>query len=287
MKNLFVQGPYLSFRLLFVGILAALLIVVDSQFTYLDRVRGWLGTGLAPVVWLGHVPDSIGDWFDENLTDRTELLEENEALRARLLVLERRAQKYAALAAENTRLRELLHASSELDDTAVVADVIGVTPDPYSHEIIINKGEEDGIVAGQAVLDADGLMGQVIQTSQYTSRVMLISDSSHAVPVQVNRNGTRAILLGTGETDRLELVHVPDTADIRTGDLLVSSGLGERFPKGYPVATVTEVRHDPGEPFAKVTAAPMAKLNRSQMVLVVFQGGPAEDLTPATEGEAP
>lgn len=260
---------------------------MDSQFSHLDRLRGWIGTGLAPVVWLGHVPESIGGWFDENLTDRSELLEENEALRARLLVLERRAQKYASLAAENTRLRELLHASSELDDTVVVADVIGVTPDPYSHEIIINKGEEDQISIGQAVLDADGLMGQVVQTSQYTSRVLLISDSSHAVPVQVNRNGTRAVLLGTGEMDRLELVHVPDTADIRAGDLLVSSGLGGRFPKGYPVATVTEVRHDPGEAFATVSAAPMAQLNRSQMVLVVFQGGTVRESAERETGEQP
>lgn len=254
-------------------ILSVALIVLDVNFPQTERLRSWLGTGLAPIVWLGHMPSSVADWASSSMTNRQQLLDENESLKAQLLVLQRRSEKYAALAAENSRLRELLHASGELDDTVVVSEIIGVTPDPFSHEVIIDKGKRDHLAVGQAVLDAHGLMGQIVQTNEFTSRVLLISDSSNAVPVEVNRSGVRAILLGTGEPYRLDLVHVPDTADIAVGDLLVSSGLGGRFPKGYPVATVTNVEHDPGEPFAKVEARPLAHLYRSQLVLVVFKEG--------------
>lgn len=204
-------------------------------------------------------------------TPREELLRENETLQARVMILERRALKYAALAAENSRLRELLNASGTLDDRVVVAEVVSVSPDPFSHEVIINKGSRDGVRAGQAILDANGLMGQVLYASAFTARVLLISDSSHGVPVEVNRNGLRSILLGNGNIHQLELVYVPDTADIREGDVLVSSGLGGRFPKGYPVAEVSMIRKEPGEPFVTIHARPLAQLNRSKLVLVVFQ----------------
>lgn len=260
-----------GFRLLFVFVLSVVLVFADSRFYQLTDVRSSLSTGLAPVFWLGNAPDRFGQWLQDVFTPRDDLLRENETLRARVMILERRALKYAALAAENSRLRELMNASGTLDDRVVVAEVVGVSPDPFSHEVIINKGSRDGVRAGQAILDANGLMGQVLYTSAFTSRVLLISDSSHAVPVEVNRNGLRAILLGTGNMDRLELVHVPDTADIREGDILVSSGLGGRFPKGYPVAEVALIRKDPGEPFVTILATPMAHLNRSKLILVVFQ----------------
>jgi rod shape-determining protein MreC len=143
-------------------------------------------------------------------------------------------------------------------------------PNPFTHRIIINKGERDGVVLGQPVLDARGLMGQVVELMPYTSRVLLLTDSTHSIPVQVNRNGLRAIASGTGNPERLELRHVADTADIKEGDLLVSSGLGQRFPAGYPVATVKEVIHDSGQPFAIVRAVPTAALNRSRYMLLVF-----------------
>jgi len=131
-------------------------------------------------------------------------------------------------------------------------------------------GRKDNLYVGQAVLDAEGLMGQVIEVGLATSRVLLISDVSHGIPVHVNRNGVRAIAVGSGSLDQLTLIHVPDTADIMVGDLLVSSGLGGRFPKGYPVGVVSMVKHDPGQPFAIVEARPMANLDRSRYVLLVF-----------------
>lgn len=265
------------------------LIVADQRFDRVDNVRASLATALAPVIWLGNVPSRFGDWVTGLFADREDLARENEALRARLMILERRALKYAALAAENSRLRELMNASATLDDRVIVAEVVGVSPDPFAHEVVINKGARDGVSVGQAILDSEGLMGQVLYTSAFTSRVLLISDSSHAVPVEVNRNGLRAILLGNGDINSLELVHVPDTADIRKNDVLVSSGLGGRFPKGYPVAEVASIEKEPGEPFVKIRATPLARLDRSKLVLVVFteSGLPGDSLYDESDNATP
>ncbi len=283
------QGSVPGFRLLFVFVLSVVLIFADERFERLEQARSGLASVLAPVFWLGNAPERFGNWFAGVITPREDLLKENEALRARLMILERRALKYGALAAENNRLRELMNASGTLDDRVVVAEVVGVSPDPFSHEVIINKGARDGVESGQAILDANGLMGQVLYTAAFTSRVLLISDSSHAVPVEVLRNGLRAILLGNGDISQLELVHVPDTADIREGDVLVSSGLGGRFPKGYPVAEVSDITKEPGAPFVTISATPMANLSRSKLVLVVFSDAGAvgpEQLYDQQEAEA-
>lgn len=244
--------------------------MADARFDQLTPVRSAIGTGMAPIHWLGNAPSELSGWVASLFTSKEDLQAENEELRARLLILERRALKYAALASENNELRQLMNSSEVLDDRVIVGEVVAVSPDPFSHEIVINKGRRDGVEVGQAILDANGLMGQVQQTSSFTSRVLLVSDSSHAVPVEVVRNGLRAILLGNGDTNTLELVHVPDTADIREGDLLVSSGLGGRFPKGYPVAEVDRIVKEPGEPFVKIEATPLAELNKSRLLLVVF-----------------
>ncbi|MGM0952056.1 MAG: rod shape-determining protein MreC [Pseudomonadota bacterium] len=274
---MFVQGPVPGFRLILVVLISAALIVADARFDKLTPVRSILSTGLAPVYWLGNAPYRFGDWVEGLFVSRGDLEEQNEELKTRLLILERRSLKYAALAAENNELRRLLNSSEAVDDRVVISEVVGVSPDPFSHELIINKGENNGIQSGQAVLDAEGLMGQVIQTSQFTSRVLLVSDSSHAVPVEVVRNGLRYVLLGNGESNELDLVHVPDTADIREGDMLVSSGLGGRFPRGYPVAEVSEIIKESGEPFVTIKATPEARLNQSRLVLVVFpQQEPSE-----------
>ena len=195
---------------------------------------------------------------------------ENEKLKAEALLLQRRLQKLAALTEQNVRLRELLNSAALVDEEVLVGELIGVDPNPYTHRILIDKGEKDGVFLGQPVLDARGLMGQVVEIMPYTSRVLLLTDNTHSIPVQVNRNGLRAIAVGTGNPERLELRHVADTADIKEGDLLVSSGMGQRFPAGYPVATVKEVIHDSGQPFAIVRAVPTAALNRSRYLLLVF-----------------
>ena len=184
------------------------------------------------------------------------------------------------------RLRELLNSAALVDEQVLVGELIGVDPNPFTHRILIDKGSRDGVTLGQPVLDARGLMGQVVEVMPYTARVLLLTDTTHSIPVQINRNGLRAIAVGTGNPERLELRHVADTADIKEGDLLVSSGLGQRFPAGYPVAVVKEVIHDSGQPFAVVRAVPTAALNRSRYLLLVFSDPRSAEQRAADSAEA-
>ncbi len=246
------------------------MIFIDHRFNWLDPVRFTLNIITAPVQYVADIPARLANWSEDSVRSRSSLEEENVRLQSEVLVLKRRVQKLASTLAENTRLKELMNASDIVDDEVLIAEIIGVDPDPYRHEVVINKGARDNVYVGQAVLDAEGLMGQVVEAGPFTSRVLLITDISHGIPVHLNRNGVRAIAVGSGTLDRLTLIHVPDTADISLGDLLVSSGLGGRFPKGYPVGVVTKVEHDPGQPFAIVEAKPMANLDRSRHVLLVF-----------------
>ena len=257
--------------MLIIAVISLALIVVDYRLPYLDPVRRTLNTVMTPIQRSVDLPYAMAHWAGSAFATRQALREENEALKARVLILEAQTLKLASLSAEVSRLRDLLNASGVVDESVVVAEIIGVDPDPYVHEVVINKGDASGAFVGQPVLDSKGLVGQIIETSKYTSRVLMISDSSHAVPVQVNRNGVRAIAFGGGSLDLLELVDVSETTDIQVGDLLVSSGLGGRFPVGYPVGTVTSLTQEPGQPFVRVRVKPAAELNRSRHVLLVFK----------------
>ncbi|MGY2188461.1 rod shape-determining protein MreC [Pseudomonas sp. SDO5591_S426] len=270
MKPLFTKGPSLGVRLLVLVVLSVALMVVDARFTLLKPVRSQMSLVLMQSYWITDLPQRLWQGVASQFGSRTELVAENEKLKSENLLLQGRMQKLASLTEQNVRLRELLNSSALVNEKVEVAELIGMDPNPFTHRIIINKGERDGVVLGQPVLDARGLMGQVVELMPYTSRVLLLTDSTHSIPVQVNRNGLRAIASGTGNPERLELRHVADTADIKEGDLLVSSGLGQRFPAGYPVATVKEVIHDSGQPFAIVRAVPTAALNRSRYLLLVF-----------------
>lgn len=225
----------------------------------------------SPLYWLSDLPTQAETWADNRFMSRTHLVQENNALRTEMLVLRQKLQKNASLEAENLRLRQLLNASEAVTDRVLIAELIGVTPDPQVHKVIINRGSEDEVYVGQAVLDAFGLMGQVVEVGKNSSVVLLITDSSHALPVQVNRNGVRLVAEGVGNLYSIKLRHVANTLDIVEGDLLVSSGLGQRFPSGYPVAEVTSVETDDGQRFARVTARPRARMNRSRHVLLVFE----------------
>lgn len=204
------------------------------------------------------------------MVSRSTLQSENERLKAESLVLQAKVQKLASLAAENIRLRELLNSSAILQDNVLAAEIIGISPDPGKLYVMINKGSDDKVFMGQSVIDAYGLVGQVIEVGSHSSRVLLITDERHALPVQANRSGIRAVAEGSGLLHELELRHVAATTDIKVDDLLVSSGLGGRFPVGYPVGRVVSVVHDPGQAFATVKAMPSAQLNRSRHVLLIF-----------------
>lgn len=252
-----------------VGLLLALM-WADYHLRWLQPLRYYVGYALAPSQQLATLPYSLGMWWDSTAINQKQLVKENQQLHARNLVLEYRSQRLATLESENNELRDLLNASKRIEDRVLATSVIGVSPDPYNLQLTINKGGQDGVFLGQPVLDAFGLMGQVVDVMPYSASVLLISDANHAIPVQNNRNGVRAIAEGTGSLEQLELIYVPKTADIIAGDLLVSSGLGSRYPKGYPVAVVTSVENIPGLPFAKIFAKPSARLNSSQNLLLVF-----------------
>lgn len=231
--------------------------------------RAYISLILTPIQWLVDLPAEMADEVSDIVVDRGLLMKENAKLKEDALHLEHKRQQLDGLIEENDRLRSLLNGRMRIPDEVTLVELIGVNPDPFQHQVVINQGSEDLIYLGQPVLDAGGVMGQIVEMSHYTSRVMLITDARHAIPVELNRTGFRAIALGKGELSELELEHVSDTVDIQVGDLLVTSGLGGRFPRGYPVAEVHEVIRDPGLSFSKVKARPTARLDKSRHLLVV------------------
>ena len=225
---------------------------------------------VSPLQFIAETPYFLGGAAGELFASRNQMLANNADLNRKILELSQISQQYLALKTENERLRELLGSQARVSAEVVIAELVAVVPAPNTHQIIIDKGAVDGVTIGQAVIDAVGLFGQIVEVEPYSSRVLLITDSSHAVPVQVNRNGVRSIAGGTGRLDRLELENVPITADIREGDLVETSGLGGRFPPGYPVGIVDSVVIEPTSRFAMMSVRPSAQLDRSRHVLVVL-----------------
>lgn len=226
------------------------------------------------------------------LSSYQQLFEENARLKQELLIYKTKLLKFESLEKENIRLHALLENSYKLGEQILVAEIISVNLAPYEQVVLVNKGSRFGIHAQQPVLDANGVMGQVIRSNPLTAEIMLITDPSHAIPVQVNRNGLRTIAFGSGRPDRLNLPFLTNNADIRPGDLLVSSGLGGTFPQGYPVAVVETVEPQADKPFAKIYAKPKAALESSREVLIVWSDTtpvplmPPVTSMPATSGTA-
>lgn len=263
------------------GLVAVALIVINIYTDWLQPLRDRAASLAAPFYWITGTPGRVGDWAEERLRTREELEEENGRLKRQLLLLEQRSQLLAAVKAENTQLKELMNSADTVDERVLVAQIIGVSPDPLEHVLLIDKGRSDGVEMGTPIMDATGLLGQVIEAGPISSRVLLITDASHAIPVQVLRNSVRAVAEGTGDLYRLKLRHLANTSDIREGDLLLSSGLGGRFPAGYPVGEVIAVKRDPGRAFAEAEVQPRGRMNRSRFVLAVI--GTAEEASGAAE----
>jgi len=257
---------------LFVWVSCALILALVYRYSsLLDDLKSTSVDLVAPFYWVSDLPNQAGAWADNRLMSRERLVQENGSLRSENLVLKQKIQKNASLEAENFRLRQLLNATESLEDRVLIAELIGVTPDSQVQKVILNKGENHKVYVGQAVLDAFGLMGQVIEVGKRNSIVLLITDSTHAIPVEVGRSGLRLVAEGIGDLYALKLRHVSSTLDLQAGDTLVSSGLGRRFPRGYPVAEVTDVQVSDNEAFSTVYARPYAQMNRSRHVLLVFE----------------
>jgi len=267
--------------------LSLVLMVLDHRFAHLQQVRSALAFVTYPLQVLADLPVTASLWLQEVTSSRSELLTQNEELRAQNLKLSAELQKFESLQAENIRLRNLLDASYKVGDRVLIAELSAVDLDPYKQQVVINKGAASGVYEGQAVLDADAVMGQIIQVTPFSSTVLLITDPSHSIPVQVLRSGLRTIAVGSGRVNALDLPYLPTNSDIREGDLLVTSGLGGKFPSGYPVARVTRVDRAPDNAFALISAEPAAHLDRSREVLVVWSVTPPSKPLDESDNEAP
>ena len=251
-------------------ILSAGLIVTDHRNHHLDFLRSTLSVLVYPLHYLAGLPTTLANAVQGRLADKEQLRLDARRLHLENLELKGRLQLFEALEAENMRLRDLLRSSFKVGDRVLIAELLAVDLDPYRQQVLVDKGSSSGIYLGQAVLDANAVMGQVTRVNPLSSTVLLITDADHSLPVQVVRNGLRTVAVGTGFINRLDLPHLPKNADILVGDLLITSGLGGHFPAGYPVARVSHVSLEPGKPFATVQAEPTARLDRTREVLLVW-----------------
>jgi len=263
------QARGATLQALFLIAISISMMVVDHRFQHLEVVRANISLVLSPLRFLVSLPATGGNWVSDWFSSHTELLNENEQLRAEGRILNARLQKLEILAEENVRLRNLLGSARKIADEVIVAELLSVDQNPYRQLIEINKGGSDGVEIGHAVIDDFGVMGQVIHVNAQSATTILISDPEHAIPVQFVRSGTRSVAFGRGSTSQLELRYLPATADIKIDDELVTSGLGGRFPADYPVATVTAINEDRVRGFVSVFAEPKARLDSSREVLVI------------------
>lgn len=277
--------PALGLRFLLLMGASILLMVLDHRHNHLDAVRRAIGAAVYPIQVVVDAPFRLWSWLGESTADRNELQLEVARLEAERLLTQAKLQQLTALRAENERLRDLLDARDKVRDEIRVAEIMSVDANPYRHNIVIDVGDSEGVFDGQALIDANGVVGQVIETGMATSQAILISDPGHALPVEVNRNGLRTIAIGTGAFDRLDLPFLPNNADIRSGDLLVTSGLGGAFPAGYPVATVDTVTRIPQEPFADITAMPTSALDKVREVLLIWSAAPPAEPDASAAGD--
>lgn len=236
----------------------------------MDSLRTTLSFFVDPLKYLVDLPTIVVKNATDTVISYEALKKENKRLREDQLIHQTRLLKFAALEKENIRLRALLENSFKLGEQVLVAELLSINMAPYEHIVVVNKGTRFGVHPQQPVLDANGVVGQVFRALPFTSEIMLITDPNHAIPVQVNRNGLLTIAVGSGQLNRLVLPFLPGNADIRPGDLLITSGLGGTFPQGYPVAVVDEFTSQPNKAFATITATPKAQLDRNRELMIVW-----------------
>ena len=270
MKPIFSRGPSLQLRLFLAVIVAIGLIVADSRLGTFVKIRNYMDTAVSPFYFLANGPRKVLDSVSETLATRQQLELENRALRQELLLKNSDVLLLGQFKQENARLRELLGSPLRQDEHKMVTQVISTGSDPYSDQVVIDKGSDNGVYEGQPVISDKGVVGQVVAVAKVTSRVLLICDASHALPIQVLRNDIRVIAAGSGCADDLQLEHLPNNTDIRVGDVLVTSGLGGRFPEGYPVAVVSSVKVDNQRAYTVIQARPTAGLQRLRYLLLLW-----------------
>jgi rod shape-determining protein MreC len=275
------RGPPLVATFVTLAIASIALMVADQRYDQLERVRSWLNAAAHPVQVAVDLPFRAWNWLTGSFADRDRLRQENLEVTARLRLANLQLQRFAAIEEENRRLRDMRENSAGVAERALVSSILNVDLDPFRHRVLLDKGKADGVFKGQAVLDGEGIFGQVWRVNERSAEVILITDAEHAIPVQSNRSGVRTIAVGTGDLNRLVLPFVTVESDLKQGDLLLSTGMGGVFPPGYPVAEVTRVERNSKATFAIVEARPTAALDRDREVLLVWFKTPAPEPLPA------
>ena len=269
-----VGAPSHFTRLILLSALSVALMILDHRGHHLEKIRAGLNVLAYPIQLIAAVPAYVGGGIADFFTTRGTLRQDNEKLLAERQALNAKVQQFDALEEENARLRRMLGSAAQVADKAIAAELIEVSSEPFTRKIVVAKGSRDGVYVGQSVIDAHGIMGQVTQVASQVSRVTLITDAGHAIPVLDNRSGLRMLVFGTGDPDTLKVPYLTSASDIKEGDLLVSSGMGGTFPPGYPVAQVSRIVNDPNEAFLAITAKPAAQLNHGKQVMLIWRGAP-------------
>ena len=267
-----VGAPSHFTRLILLSALSVALMILDHRGHHLEKIRAGLNVLAYPIQLIAAAPAYVGGGIADFFTTRGTLRQDNEKLLAERRVLNAKVQQFDALEEENARLRRMLGSAAQVADKAIAAELIEVSSEPFTRKIVVAKGGRDGVYVGQSVIDAHGIMGQVTQVASQVSRVTLITDAGHAIPVLDNRSGLRMLVFGTGDPDTLKVPYLTSASDIKEGDLLVSSGMGGTFPPGYPVAQVSRIVNDPNEAFLAITAKPAAQLNHGKQVMLISRG---------------
>jgi rod shape-determining protein MreC len=257
-------------RVIVLVALSVAMMLIDHRTQQLEKLRNILQTVVYPIMFVSTIPRDLIQGLTGSMERSENLQSDNESLRQENLLLRSRLEKLHSLEADNRRLKRLLGQSEQIAERVLLAELVEVSLEPYTQKISLNKGSRDGVYVGQPVINGDGVIGQVVHTSQFQSTVTLLTDPSSAVPVMVMRNGLRGVLFGTGVRNRLAMPYLTADADILIGDLLISSGMGGRFPTGYPVATVTDVKQQPSDEFLTINTLPVTQLDHGREVLLIW-----------------
>jgi len=274
-------------RLVVLCILSVSIMVLDHNNKHTETIRRILSAAVHPVRLIIDAPFSLGHWIGDSTATRSELTNENSRLKEQNLIQSARLQRQVALEAENTRLRALLDSTAKVSGRVLIGEIMSIDMNPFRHRITINKGSNDGLYIGQALIDADGIIGQVVRDHFFSAEALLITDIDHALPVEIVRSRLRTIAVGTSDLERLSLPFLPRNADVVDGDILVTSGLGGTFPPGYPVGIINKISGDSGEPFLTVSARPAAALNRIREVLLIWPEPAAAQRAAAESDDRP
>ena len=273
----FKHGPSLLVRLVFFIQLSLILMVVDTHFKYLYEVRQTIAVALYPIQNLAHLPTAISNLANDFFIAQ-DLADENARFKQQHLIDSGKLQQFSALTIENKHLRKLLEATPKNKSKAILAEIRSVPRDPFNLTVILDKGFQNGAQNGQVIVDHLGVIGQITHAYPWSSEATLITDKDHSIPVQILRNGLRSVASGTGKYKTLELNYMANNVDIQEGDQIVTSGIGDVYPSGLPVALVSKVKRDISSAFAYIICTTIAGVDRNKQVLILSPQLPPENL---------